>query len=518
MDKGKILILALAVFALVSMYSVSAHFVCGQVLDSSDNTSASWSTVRIFYPSNPLKFTTCQVSPQENKYCCDSEAIPGKTWKIGDVVSAEIFESHDDLAAGPVSVTTTGESYDIFPTMQLEKVINVYKPNSSLIISKNPNVLLNASFLPPYNTVSLNNITLCNNCSNFFGNVSASFGDNNWQISSTDGANIFYKNISFTLIKNYNFTRKLECDNCKGLSVKDGSVFAVFLKINLSNPVNNQILTESVPSDFKILNSTGSISIYSSDYNTISWNVSGSYIEENYTLEAPSNFWASDYEFSTELGGEIINTDEVNVFKLVNFFPVRHQKRYYGMPSVLYLRVSNKEPYVIHDNGNLIDVAFFPNSTLNNVQFQVLNWTPSEKIKNAISYYLIKSNIEQSQWGKTYVDFKVNKNSVKNSSDVLFMSYNNSKWNPSNITLYNQDNENFYFRGFITGNAFAIVGNRTESPVAAPVYLGFRNFFTGNVVYSGNQTGNLRSLFNFRKSALVGNVGAFADSLLRILS
>ena len=110
--------ISLMLFIILQTKLVLGNFVCGQVEDSEDNMSASWYSVRIFYPSAPNKFTNCQVSPAGNKYCCDTEAISGRSWRIGDVVAAEIFDNETGYVAGQVSVVTTGEGYSVFSVMK----------------------------------------------------------------------------------------------------------------------------------------------------------------------------------------------------------------------------------------------------------------------------------------------------------------------------------------------------------------------------------------------------------------
>ena len=213
-----------------SFSAVSAHFVCGQVLNSPDNVSAAWMPVNVFYPATPAKFTTCQVSPQGDKYCCDTEAKNltdpsgfqmGKAWTIGSVVSADVYSPSTGYSAGPVSLTTTGNGYDLFPDMQMQKVISIYSPNASLIISNDTEISLNATFVSPYNNVILYNGTsdqvLCPNCSNFFGNVSAQGGMNYWTIyaNSGSGAGAFSQNLSFALLKSIDAKQTAECRGCK---------------------------------------------------------------------------------------------------------------------------------------------------------------------------------------------------------------------------------------------------------------------------------------------------------------
>ena len=52
---------------------VNSSFVCGYVGDS-EEISADWANVKVYYAENVSDFTNCQISP-ENKFCCDLENI-----------------------------------------------------------------------------------------------------------------------------------------------------------------------------------------------------------------------------------------------------------------------------------------------------------------------------------------------------------------------------------------------------------------------------------------------------------
>src|SRR3989338_9040803 len=133
-EKRLILVyLSALVFAILLIDFVSANFVCGKVKDVGE-VSASWFDVSVYYPEFPNKKTSCKISPEEGKYCCDPEAIKGVTWKIGKSVNAEIFDFEKGYVAGLVSLIISGEGFDVFPEMQLDKAITVYSPNSSLIL------------------------------------------------------------------------------------------------------------------------------------------------------------------------------------------------------------------------------------------------------------------------------------------------------------------------------------------------------------------------------------------------
>jgi len=177
------------VIIILQLPVVKAGFVCGQVKDSQE-MSAHWYEVRISHLGEG-KYAECEISPAENKYCCDPEAIPDQGWKIGDIMQTEIFDAESGYVAGPVSKTTTGEGFDIMPEMTLEKAIKLNN-FEKLLISNQSKFLLNASFLYPYNYVELekegNKTVLCDDCTEILEIIDANFGMSNMNLyaSSND--------------------------------------------------------------------------------------------------------------------------------------------------------------------------------------------------------------------------------------------------------------------------------------------------------------------------------------------
>lgn len=513
LKKRVVLIFILLGFSVLSIYPINAHFVCGKVLNSPDNVSASWFPVRIYYPSNPLEFTTCQVSPQNNKYCCDAEAISHENiWKIGDVVSAEIYDPSLIYVARPVSVTTTGQGYDVFPEMQIRKVINIHSPNETLVLSNKTILLLNASFLMPYTSITFRNetgnYTLCNNCINISKDIKTIRGYNSWKIFATGNSRTFSQVISFFLVKNFSFNRFFDCKKCRGKVVPYGKNINVTLSLNLSSPVYGLQLTEFVPPDFYIINVSGISASYDNFTNEIKWNVSGSSKTFSYLVKSPDfklfsreSFCKKSYTFKTELEGEEINSENISMKKFFKFCSIQKKRvsseSFKGVYGGIYHEISPHNPYVLKSNGSLQKVAFFPKQTFKNVRFSIINLTediPYEKLRDAIGYYLVQSNLGENSIDHTYVDFRINKSQVPKGG-VSFFSYDNG-WKSQKFTLYKQDNNSFYFHGFFTGNALAVVKNSGEFNVISMFKKIMSIFSLRSYLYFGRVLGvNVFTLF-----------------------
>ena len=183
-NKIKREILLIFVFALIILIPplINAHFVCGELRDS-DEMQAQWYDVRVFYPYDREEYSECQVSPAGNKYCCDIRNIKDG-WNVGEEVSAEVFDNENGYVAGPISLITSGEGYDVFPSMKLEKVVKVHNLEK-LIISDSNLFLLNASFKEPYNLIEFEDSekrVLCENCSEINEEINTSFGMNYFKL------------------------------------------------------------------------------------------------------------------------------------------------------------------------------------------------------------------------------------------------------------------------------------------------------------------------------------------------
>ena len=435
---------------------VLGNFVCGQVEDSDDNVSASWYSIRIFYPSAQGMFTSCQVSPAGNKYCCDTEAIPGKSWKIGDVAAAEIFDNETGYVAGQVSVVTTGEGYSIFPIMKLEKVIKIYN-FKKIIFSNTSEFLLNASFREPYNLVEIENLEtnnksiLCLNCSRVEQNITAEFGMNYLKLIASYGGRVFSEDIILAILRSFGFNRKIECEKCRENIIKSRQIVNMTLILNLSDVVNGLELKEYVPVDFEILDTDGRIEEYSETHNLIIWNVSGKDIEKKYVAKAPKiSLFPRKYIFRTELENELINESEIIVSRFFKIFSSSEKMEIKYIKQIIYSRIYPGKPLVIRPrNSEILRVAVFPKKIIKNAEFGFKEHN-KEDIDDAIVSYLFKSNFLK-DIEKIFLEFKIEKEVLENYENISLFVFNNGEWQETEteIEVYEEDENYFYYRTFL---------------------------------------------------------------------
>ncbi len=466
-------------FVVILTRLVLANFVCGQVENSEDNMSAAWYNIRIFYENNPEEYTTCDVSPAENKYCCDCEAIPGKSCKIGNLVFAEIFDLENGYVAEPVSISITGEGYDIFPKMKLEKVIKINSPSKKLIFSDIGGFLLNASFKQPYNFVELENknekIVLCNNCSQINQDIETEFGMNSFKLFASFEDKIFSEGFEIAILNDFNFQRKIECEKCKNNRVKRNQVVGMDLILDLSHYVEGLKLKEYIPVDWEIINTNGGeVRIYSETHNMIVWNVSGKEIIKNYVIRAPdAKIIAKEYNFKTELEEEVLNEEKIKVYGYFNFIGTtkKSAESYFDETSKNYFKIFPSKPLVIRpEDQSIIRLAVFPSQSIKNAEFDLMSIEDfNEEIDNndleIIDYYIFDTNINK-YVDKIFIEFKVNKTLIENYENIsLYVLDEDGNWVKADIEVYGEDESYVYYNAWINSNEILIVGLNKEEGI-----------------------------------------------------
>jgi hypothetical protein len=444
------------ILALMIVHTVSAGFTCGEVLDSDYGDSASWVVVNI-YSNNSKNFAQCQISPAGNKYCCDPEAIPGSSWKVGNVYYSEVYDNLTGYSSGPVSLIVSGQGYDIFPQMKLDKAVKISNPRQRVIFSNNTSLLLNATFLPPYNFVEIvnkdNKSVLCTNCTSYSQDYIFDFGMNKLTINAINNERRFSQDLNFAILESYNFTRDFYCDKCGNSKIRSDKNVSVNLKVNLSDEIEGFELKEYIPADWKIIDSNnGRVSYYDENYNVISWNISGKDIEINYLLKSPKiRLFPLNYEFASELENILLNKSIVKVYRLFPFFSDNRFFNLKQLTQVSYSRIHPENPIVLSPkNIPIKKVAIFPKNIFYNAKAAVYSYTPKNKIKNAVGYYLIDTNLNSQNISKVYLEISYNKREINNSlGNISFYSYDNEEWEKVNLSRIRETKEEIVYGGFI---------------------------------------------------------------------
>jgi hypothetical protein len=114
------LVLAAAAFIAMPNTLFAAHALTGRVYDAIDCRDSALQPVKAYLPGNPDVYASGTVNPETNHYMVNIEAV-FPNWQIGWVMYVEVVDKGDGYTAGPVSVTLTGNGYDVPPAMTLHK-------------------------------------------------------------------------------------------------------------------------------------------------------------------------------------------------------------------------------------------------------------------------------------------------------------------------------------------------------------------------------------------------------------
>lgn len=461
-------------FILVFLFnSVSAKFVCGVLEDSDDGRAGSWFNVNVYYLSGEKG--NCKVSPSDGKYCCDLDSIKSE-WKVGDVVYAESFSRN--YYARPVNLTVTESSYDVFPTMKLEKVISLYSPSKKIYIGNYTELLFNLSFLSPYTEVYIDNERIDLNNSIYEKNLSVIFGANDFNVIAKGNGKSFYEDISFGVIENYNASIEFFCVDCSSKKIRENSLLKVKVGVNFSNDLENVVLYSYVPSDWEIVNSSGNVKRMSYDFNAIAYNFSGFDFEEEYYVLAPNI--SEKYNFAFMVEDETLTEEDILVYKYVPVNSHGGSKKPNKYVPNKTQEISPGAPLVDNKDENF-KLAIYPNNfTLAGGELKPYEFNFNSSFK-VIRSYLIESTLGLNEMEKISLEFKINKSEIKNESKLKFVGLQDKKWVPltGKVVHEDEDSISFSYSGSpITG--FAVLEERNSTFISNIFYkikLWFKRIF-----------------------------------------
>ena len=360
-------ILVLVVFS--SLSSVNANFVCGEV-ESSEIMSPAWMEVSVYYEEQPSNILFCPINSQ-NKFCCDLEEISSVNWEVGKNVFAELFDEETGYVAGPVQLTTTEESYDLFPSMNLSKAINISSSKPSIFL-RDDKIILNISLNRDYSSLryTLTNSQgaignpICSDCSSANLELSALKGKNQIVILASDGGRDIFETLDFYYLDYLNLNTSFECDKCflkkKWFAIPSNSNVTANFFINASHNVSG-ILTAYVPLSW---DSESSID-YSESHYELNWNITYKkefFVTEN--LQAPSGWKNKRFLFKLNFEENSLDT-KVFVYNIFRFHsPTIFWKRFFKNKYSFdnnFKKISPENPLVIKSESPYVDlVAIYP--------------------------------------------------------------------------------------------------------------------------------------------------------------
>lgn len=414
-----------------------AKFVCGEVNQSDDGISPSWYEVRVFYYDILGNYSTCEVSPDDNRFCCDVDEIEQRNWAVGNIMTAEILDNSTGYISYPVNVTLTSEGYDLFPSMELEKLINVTIEPSSFIFSEDLNFSFDFLFLQEFSNVDFRfngvDSNLCTNCNSSSYSSNGTYGTNNFTVKLNYSGKEFSYVKSFSIIPDYNFSRKFVCDGCGEGEVNRGKVVEVSLSLNFSHPVSNLAINEYVPNYWEVTYpNKGSIYSSNENYDYVSWVFTGNSFSKTYKMDSPKGGSDSSF-FSIWVEDTLLEESEIILYNYVSPILSNNRKssiksgtknqieNYSFIPEVIS-KIDSIHPLVTEE-GNL-RMAIYPTIEVEEGKITLSPFEYTGKIYNRsliyLESYLIQTNLKEEIFKNSTYEYSFDKNLFGNYIDFRF--------------------------------------------------------------------------------------------------
>jgi len=184
--------------------AAAVHSICGKVNPAEDGASPAWKTVHIYYSGDPTNYNQCEVAAANNKYCCDSENIPGHTWKVGDIIKVKVIDLGDGYFSDTGSVVTTSEGYDQPADITLLSALIIGSPQETTYTIDS--LSLDIESLSPYTHYikykldDEDDVTLCTDCSSATTTLNGlTEGSHTLYAYADDGTNEIVRSTTFTV-------------------------------------------------------------------------------------------------------------------------------------------------------------------------------------------------------------------------------------------------------------------------------------------------------------------------------
>jgi hypothetical protein len=466
-EKRCILVLAVVVLTfLLFAKSVSANFVCGSVVG--DDVNPAWFEVNVWYSERPDSYTTCLVSPEEGKYCCDPEEIDDVQWAVGKEVNAQIVER--GFATQTESLIISGEGFDVFPDLTLEKSVVVHEPAESIYL-KNRTVLVNVSSSGGFNNISYlldqNGVEvegeICSDCNHAeFYLENLDFGQYELRIFAENSeGNVLSETRRFALLEYINFEREFVCEDCEDDIVPSNTNVKVVVRAESSHEISGT-LKDYFPVSWKFFGG-GDVEEFSKTHNVVRWDVSGREFEEVYELRTPRVFIPRRFTFQSGFNDFLAEPERVVVKWLWSFFALSREldrnitdRDFF----IGYEKILPEAPLVIDFSGeNLAEIAIFPKGEMD----EVYGFVHDETSGGLFGYdgeFVIGSSAAEEEIDDILIRLRVEKRGgIENVVLYRFDSLN-EEWLEYEMDLYNEDSEFGYYETYVDNKgAFAFTIN-----------------------------------------------------------
>lgn len=449
------LYLALAVFSLfvLNINLVNSSFVCGYVEDS-EEISADWANVKVYYAENVSDFTNCQISP-ENKFCCDLENISSVEFSAEKRVFAEVYDLKRGLVSGPVSLYLTDEGYNLFPDMQIKKAFSLDVKDKSLVInSSSIPVRLSSykNFDKLYYQINSSetyfNDTLCEDCNFSIFSVPLSKGKNELILKLGENGEYgegeeIYEKIEIYNLEYLDMGIKIFCDKCKAkknfLYIPSNEEVTINYYFNSSHNISGEFLFY-LPKEWIVFNSSDLSDLSLTHKGVIKRVEDQSFLSFNYTIKSPRKIIKQDYLVHQKINGYSYST-KIRSFKL-KFLPFHKINSFQeDFPrDVLEQRTSYLNPIILKSTSKYLEtVAIFPKKEfVSSKSYIEFNENRKDRDKNI--EFNILTTLPEKEIEKIFLIFKVEKNK---SLEIVYKS------EPLSLDFYNEDSNYTYYSAYV---------------------------------------------------------------------
>lgn len=467
MKKRMIFYLVFFACFLLTFQRVSASFACGQVEVNEGDFVPSWLNVEVYYNEKPLNVTSCKVSPDDLKFCCDLLDIKTVNWQVGKTVSANVLDLENGYFSLPSSTFVSGEGFDVFQILNAQKGIDLVYPEKKAFLEVNDLELYLTSadvFDNIGANLSLENFSIlnfsCNDCNDLnISLIDLEYGFYKFDSKVENELYSFSESFNFTLLEDIDFFRVFDCAGCPQTRFRPEQRVNVSVDMNLSHHASGRLL-EIIPKEFEAISDEGVLEPFSDTHNALVWEVDGSEIRRNYTLIMPDRFFSARYLMKSSFEGIDGNEKEIVVsrFWILDFFS---KLRKMATPNEnlseikFFPKVSVIEPLVYDPIADYVDeLAIFTKNYNKNVYLKFSDrFIPLEfedEIGGEYKIFSFSTNINYEKITNVSFKFKLN-NSEYTNPHFYFLNKRNFSLLASKKYLEEEEFSYYFVRNNVPG-------------------------------------------------------------------
>jgi PGF-pre-PGF domain-containing protein len=416
---GKFTLIAIVFIALAHIGS-AVHFVCGVVEDSENGINAGWRTVMISNTADFVKNTTCQISPEDNAYCCDADDITGYTWSSGDTIYSQIIDDGTGYIFGLMSLLSTTDGYDSYATTELKFAVSFNSPDSS---TKNETeVLINVSSIYPFTetlwySINGTNYTLCNDCNQSNATVNLTDGTYNITLYGNDSDDQLYSTYVYFVVNSINDLPVIDSYSPSGTVTMDEGQSKEF-NVNASDPDGTIPSYEWYLDDVLVDDDSGYT--YIADFTDSGQHTLTVYVKDE--ISNVSQSWTINVNDVATCGDNVCNSNEAcsTCSQDCGICQPEQQDEWlsgkWEKEEKIFTKITLSKPAfykVLKGNISIKHILIFANIDIRNAKLKVYGLYEDIDVEDDILPYsfvkIQKINIREKELKEMFITFKVSK-------------------------------------------------------------------------------------------------------------